>query len=324
MATLQITFVSESAGYDNVLGWYNSRTGEAGIIFLSTNDDGPHASISPGTIAELEVDQSDIDAGNIGFFLIPNGADLYGTGEKSVLNGPLSFETKPNGDGVILDADGHKLRGEQNELIFTDPALNKHDVDYTSSHPGKHQSPADLATDNADGILGRIAFEDLVRHSDRDFNDLVIDVQILDQNHAPVVDDQAFEVAENSAAGTVVGQVEASDADAGQSLSYAIIGGNESGAFAIDADTGAITVADASKLDFENPAESSYTLTVQVTDNGSQPKSDTATVSITVTNVVETLEGHSVDGYVAGATVFADADGDGVLDPDEASDITDL
>ena len=68
MATLQITFVSESAGYDNVLGWYNSRTGEAGIIFINTNDDGPCAGITAGTTATIQADQADIDAGTIGFF----------------------------------------------------------------------------------------------------------------------------------------------------------------------------------------------------------------------------------------------------------------
>jgi len=186
MATLQITFVSENAGYDNVLGWYNSRTGEAGIIFLSTNDDGPDAGISAGTTATIEVDQADIDAGYIGFFLIPNGAEIYGTDEDSTLNGPLSFDTKPNGDGQILDADGKKLRGEQGQIIFTDPELNKHDTDYTSAHTGR-QKRGDLDSDDADGITGRIAFEDLTRHSDRDFNDLVIDVQILPeavQGHA--------------------------------------------------------------------------------------------------------------------------------------------
>ena len=166
MTTLQITFVSESAGYDSCFGWYNSRTGEAGIIFISTNDDGTNAGISSGTTATIDVEQSDIDAGYIGFFLIPNGASPYGTGEDSVLNGPLSFDTKPNGDGQILDADGHKLRGEQGQIIFTDPTLNKKDADHTSG--------------DEDGILGRIAFEDLVKKSDLDFNDLVVDVKIAD------------------------------------------------------------------------------------------------------------------------------------------------
>lgn len=269
MATLQITFVSESTGYRNSFGWYNSRTGEAGIIFLDASDDGG------ATTATLEVEQSDLDAGYIGFFIIPNGAQRYGTGADSVLNGPLSFDTKGNGDGQILDADGRNLTGAQGEIIFSDPALNKKDVDYTQ---GDH-----------DGILGRIAFEDLVKKSDGDFDDLVIDVQIL--NRPPVVEDQSFEIAENSAAGSVIGQVAASDPDAGQTLSYAIVAGNESGAFAIDAATGAITVADPSRLDFESPELAAYTLTIEVMDNGDQPRSDTAVVSIAVSDVSETQFG---------------------------------
>jgi Cadherin domain/Domain of unknown function (DUF4114) len=310
MSTLQITFVSESAGYDNAFGWYNSRTGEAGIIFRSTNDDGPKAAISPGTSVSLEVDQADIDAGNIGFFLIPNGADIYGKGRHSALNGPLSFDTKRNGDGQILDARGRPLTGEQGEIIFSDRALNKKNADHTKGD------------DNADGILGRIGFEDLVKKSDRDYNDLVVDVKVVDANRPPVINDQAFQIAENSAAGALVGAVVASDPDAGQSLSYAIVSGNESGAFAIDAE-GNITVADASKLDYESQDLDSYDLTVQVTDNGSGTLTDTAIVSIAVTNVTEVLQGQALDGYIAGATVFADLDEDGVLDAGEASATTD-
>ncbi|MDA0230708.1 MAG: cadherin repeat domain-containing protein [Proteobacteria bacterium] len=70
-------------------------------------------------------------------------------------------------------------------------------------------------------------------------------------------------MAENSAAGTAVGTVAASDPDAGDALSYAITSGNQDGAFAIDTD-GVITVQGG--LDFE--ALSSYALTVQVTDGG--------------------------------------------------------
>jgi Ca2+-binding RTX toxin-like protein len=301
VTTLQITLVSESTDYQNTLGWYNTRTGEAGILFLSTDADGV-------TTVTLEVEQSDLDAGYIGFFLIPNGALRYGAGEDSVLNGPLSFDTKGNGDGKILDADGNNLTGAQGEIIFSDPALNKKDVDYTQGD------------DDTDGILGQIAFEDLVKKSDGDFDDLVIDVQVVVPNQPPVAEDQAFGVAENSATGTVVGQVAASDPDAGQSLVYEIIAGNESGAFRIDAETGEITVAEGGELDFETVP--SYTLTVQVTDSGGL--SDTALVQIAVDNVVETLQGHALDGYVAGATVFADQDEDGVLDAGEVSATTDL
>ena len=47
-----------------------------------------------------------------------------------------------------------------------------------------------------------------------------------------------------AADGTVVGSVSASDPDAGDSLSYAITGGDPTGVFAINSATGEITVAD--------------------------------------------------------------------------------
>jgi len=104
-------------------------------------------------------------------------------------------------------------------------------------------------------------------------------------NAAPSVADQAFAVDENSAAGTAVGAVAASDADAGQTLRFAFVGGNESGAFAIDAATGRITVANAAALDYESRA--SFALAVQVTDDGGPALSSTATVTVNLRDVNE-------------------------------------
>ena len=296
MTTLQITLVSESADYQNTLGWYNTRTGEAGILFLDTSDP------ASGTTAMLEALQSDIDAGYIGFFIIPDGADRY---DSSILEGPLSFDTLGNGTGAIRDADGNRLVGAQGEVIFTDASLNKKDVDYTQGD------------DDAGGILGTIAFEDLVKKSDFDFNDLVIDVAVVQGNQPPVVEDQPFTVEENAAAGTLVGQVLATDPDTGQALTYAIVGGSD--LFTIDATTGDIRVAEGALLDFETAP--THTLTVRVSDG---TLSDDATVEITVGDAPESFAGRAIDGYVAGATVFADADMDGELDAGEATATTDL
>ncbi|MBE3117768.1 MAG: cadherin domain-containing protein, partial [Candidatus Atribacteria bacterium] len=105
-------------------------------------------------------------------------------------------------------------------------------------------------------------------------------------NQAPVVNNQALgPVAENIPNGTVVGSVAASDPDAGQSLTYAITGGNTANAFAINATTGRVTVANSAALNFE--AMPSFALTVQVTDNGTPALSDTGTVTINLTNVNE-------------------------------------
>src|SRR5688500_20388379 len=73
--TLTVAFNSEEAGYANAMGWYNARTGEAGILFKNTNDDGWNAGVKAGDTRSLTVLQSDVDANNVGFFLIPNGAN---------------------------------------------------------------------------------------------------------------------------------------------------------------------------------------------------------------------------------------------------------
>ena len=108
-------------------------------------------------------------------------------------------------------------------------------------------------------------------------------------NTAPVISAQLFTVDENSAAGTAVGAVIATDPDVavGQFLTYAITGGNLSGAFAIDPATGQLTVVDPTLLDFEvNP---SFALTIQVTDSGPGGFSDTATVTIDLNDVDESV-----------------------------------
>ncbi|MBE3123843.1 MAG: cadherin domain-containing protein, partial [Planctomycetes bacterium] len=112
-------------------------------------------------------------------------------------------------------------------------------------------------------------------------------------NQAPVVNGQTLgPVAENSANGTVVGSVAASDPDTGQSLTYAITGGNTGNAFAINATTGQITVATSAALNYETTP--SFALTVQVTDNGTPALSDTGTVTINLTNVNEMPTGVSL------------------------------
>ena len=73
-------------------------------------------------------------------------------------------------------------------------------------------------------------------------------------------------MAENSANGTAVGTVQATDPDSGDILSYyAITAGDGGGVFAIGTD-GAITVADGNQLDYETVQQ--YVLTVTVTDDG--------------------------------------------------------
>ena len=93
------------------------------------------------------------------------------------------------------------------------------------------------------------------------------------QNTAPTLADQTVTVARDAADGTVVVDLEAEDAE-GDTLTYEIIAGNESGAFAIDAMTGVVTVADADAV----PETAS--LNIRVTDDGDPRGVTSATLTI--------------------------------------------
>lgn len=89
-----------------------------------------------------------------------------------------------------------------------------------------------------------------------------ITVNLNNINDAPVFGDAVLSVAENSAAGTVVGTVQASDQDM-DVIGFAIVAGDQEGFFAIDAN-GEITTTENAVLNFE--ARSSYQLVVEITD----------------------------------------------------------
>lgn len=92
---------------------------------------------------------------------------------------------------------------------------------------------------------------------------------------APVVTPATFEVSELASIGTVVGTVEAIDPDEDE-ITFSISSGNTGGAFAIDAETGVITVANG--LDYET--KTSYALVILATDSGGLWGTGTVTIDI--------------------------------------------
>lgn len=115
-----------------------------------------------------------------------------------------------------------------------------------------------------------------------------VTVNLTNVNEAPVFQAEPYAaiVAENTPNGTTVTSVvTATDVDSSATLTYAIIGGNTSAAFAIAPATGVITVANSAAVDVEvNP---SFTLNLSVTDNGVPTLSDTSSIVITVDDVNE-------------------------------------
>jgi hypothetical protein len=143
--------------------------------------------------------------------------------------------------------------------------------------------------------------------------DTTVTVKLSNLNdNTPVMNDDLFSIEENAINGTVVGTISGIDAD-GDSLSYRIISGNETGAFELDASSGKISVADGSKLDFETKA--SYELKVQVSDSSG---ADTATITIDVEDLndnqpvtqgfTENVDENTANGTVIGTVTATDAD----------------
>ncbi|WP_417317277.1 tandem-95 repeat protein [Emcibacter sp.] len=97
-------------------------------------------------------------------------------------------------------------------------------------------------------------------------------------------------VAEGAADGTGVATIAATDEE-GDALTYSIAAGNDDGAFVIDPESGKVTVADGSLLDYET--EESRTLTVEVSDG--KGGTDSVELVVDIENVNETPVAGAVD-----------------------------
>ena len=147
------------------------------------------------------------------------------------------------------------------------------------------------------------------------FGSATITVNLTNVNEVPVVAAHTYSVPENSANGTAVGSATYSDPDAGQTHVFSITAGNTGGAFAINSSTGAITVANSAALNYEtNP---SFSLTVQVTDNGSPVQSGSGTITVNLTDLNEapvvtpatfSLPENSANATPVGTVLYADPD----------------
>jgi len=133
-----------------------------------------------------------------------------------------------------------------------------------------------------------------------------IAVTVNDINEAPIISSNGggtsatVPVAENS---TAVTTVVANDPDAGATVTYSIIGGDDAADFNIDASTGALTFVSAP--DFELPADkngdNSYQVIVQASDGIGGI--DTQTLAVNVTDVNEAAPVINSNGGGTSATI---------------------
>ncbi|MCK5293097.1 MAG: Ig-like domain-containing protein, partial [Arcobacteraceae bacterium] len=151
-----LTYVSETAGFNNVVGYYeidgdgNSVNGTVVIDDQNGMDGGTHL--------------TDLDPGNYEFFIIANGANEVDS------NTVVSFDE----DGKLL------LDGES----------ASHPVYYTESD--KNPDGEDHFVFTSDGNGGTtISIEDLPNLGDADFGDVVLHTNFEMENHVPISADLA-------------------------------------------------------------------------------------------------------------------------------------
>ncbi len=158
-----------------------------------------------------------------------------------------------------------------------------------------YESPAD--SDHNNSYVVQVSASDGANVTNKVITVNVTDVADTTTNHAPVItsnggsDAATVSVAENS---TAITTVTATDADAGQSLTYSIVGGADQALFRIGAG-GALTFAAAPNFEAPGDADhnNSYLVQVRVTDNGSPALSDTQTITVNVTDVAEGTTNHA-------------------------------
>lgn len=113
----------------------------------------------------------------------------------------------------------------------------------------------------------------------------IVVINVLDESdEPPTMNDQSFNVPENTANNATVGQIAFQDVDVNDTHTFTIESGNGTGlgAFQIDS-TGKITVKDTTQLNHE--ATPQFVLSVKIQDEGGS--SDTAQITINVTDVNE-------------------------------------
>ncbi|MEZ5658212.1 MAG: cadherin domain-containing protein [Burkholderiaceae bacterium] len=143
-------------------------------------------------------------------------------------------------------------------------------------------------------------------------------ITVTNVEEPPVLAPLAVSVPENSPAGSLIATMSASDPDTGDVLSFSIIAASHPGTFAIDAASGAVSVVDASALDFEtNPA-----LSLQILVRDASGLIDVAALTISLADLNEPPTALMLDNTIAPMLAGQLIGTVSALDPDAGETLT--
>ena len=101
-------------------------------------------------------------------------------------------------------------------------------------------------------------------------------IKAIEINKEPVIENQIFKIRKDQEIGNIIGQIQASDPNLGQELTYTILQGNDQNLFDIDPITGEIFTKEAININ----EDKEINLVIQATDNGIYPLSANGNVTI--------------------------------------------
>ncbi|PCJ25062.1 MAG: hypothetical protein COA94_06810 [Rickettsiales bacterium] len=148
--------LTSNTGYDNSFGHYfvdgDGNPISGAIDFSNVGD-----TLGEGSEVIVRYESSDIPAGaeQIGFFLIPDGANLNQLSAGDVV-------TFQNIGGIWTPfINGDPIQGESTPIYFSDQSLNPDGINHMNSSPD-----------------GKVGWEDMFGGGDNDFNDAILNITV--------------------------------------------------------------------------------------------------------------------------------------------------
>ena len=241
--------------------------------------DAPKANnAATASVNELD-DASSQDIASQTGSLTVSDSDNSGTITASIVGDPI----------ITLNGNSYSLPASANALT-ADGAMS---ISPTSQTWGGSWTPITWTYNPAAADLDFIpAGQDLVVGYDIRLNDgtnnsntVRVEITIVGENDAPSISDATYTLDEDTAAGTIFHDTDedstGNDTDIeSEALTYSITAGNPDGVFAINSNTGEISIAAGQSLDYET--DDQHILTVKASDS---TESNTATVTVNVNNV---------------------------------------
>jgi Ca2+-binding RTX toxin-like protein len=179
--SVTVTFQSESAGYQNTFGTYliNNTTGmisDVNIVFSNASQPGSGGYLTAGSAENV----AGKDGYSVGFFLLADGNSLNNL--NAYADASWSFEPAAGG--------GLKLVATQPNGYVT--AMNG--PVYISSHPEMNADGKDHFRFSINGDKLQISVEDLANLGDKDFNDVIVSVEVNEEVEVIDLDEEDNEV----------------------------------------------------------------------------------------------------------------------------------